>query len=41
MALSSADLSHPVSAALDAWWAGPAASDAPAVVLGPDGVGKT
>jgi len=30
-----------VSAALDAWWAGPAAGDAPATVLGPDGVGKT
>jgi hypothetical protein len=30
-----------VSAALDAWWEGPAAGDAPATVLGPDGVGKT
>jgi hypothetical protein len=30
-----------VSLALDAWWAGPAAGDAPVTVLGPDGVGKT
>ncbi len=30
-----------VSAALDAWWAGSATSDAPAVVMGSDGVGKT
>ena len=30
-----------VSAALDAWWAGSATGDAPAVVLGSDGVGKT
>ena len=25
----------------DSWWSGPAAGDAPAVALGPDGVGKT
>jgi hypothetical protein len=30
-----------VLAALDAWWAGSATGDAPAVVLGSDGVGKT
>ncbi|GAO01312.1 hypothetical protein [Anaeromyxobacter sp. PSR-1] len=30
-----------VRAALDSWWAGPAASDAPAVVVGWEGVGKT
>jgi hypothetical protein len=32
---------HAVSDALDAWWSGPATKDAPAVVLGWDGVGKT
>ena len=30
-----------MSAALDAWWAGPAANDAPVTVLGQEGVGKT
>ena len=30
-----------VSAGLDAWWVGSATGDAPAVVLGSDGVGKT
>lgn len=30
-----------VHAALDSWWHGPQATDAPAVVVGSDGVGKT
>jgi hypothetical protein len=32
---------HSVHSALDAWWQGPARDDAPATVIGWDGVGKT